>query len=166
MSMISETLKITGYVIAEELQKGFQFFTRYSLPAMDVLVSREEGYNIICKGGADAIGTAFTTGTLTTFNYMVISTGSTAVARATAAIEATREISSVITPSFSGSGATSKTTWINTFTAGVGKTAIWKFGMESTTPSGGALLNEYLFTVAKDNTNNDLKLTYIVSIAP
>lgn len=150
-----EGIKIKGQIIAEEF-----------LPGTDILVSREVGDNIICKGGADAIATAFTTGTLTTFNYMVISTSTSAVLRATTAIPATRFISAVIVPTVALTATTSITTWVYTFPAQAGASPIWKFGMESTTPAGGVLLNEYMFAAAKDNVNNDLKLTYNVSVAP
>lgn len=150
-----EGLKVRGWVIIEEL-----------VPGTDIVLSREEGENIICAAGADAVATALTTGVMTEFNYMVISDDETAVARATTAIGGNRAISTVITPTVDTTPPTSITTWVYTFAAEEGSTTTWKFGMESATPSGGDLWNEYKFTVAKDNWNNDLKLTYNVSIAP
>ena len=172
MSTISEGLKIQGYVIAEELQKGFQFYTRHSLPAMDVLVSREEGENIICKNGANAITNGLDTGTIVAFNYMAISADVAAVARATATIPGsmvptiTKFMSTVINPSVVNGASTSIITWAFTFAAASGRTAIAKFGMEVDDTGAGNCFNEYLFTAVKDNTNNDLKLTYNVSVAP
>jgi len=150
-----EGIKIRGWVIAEEL-----------VPGTDIVLSREEGENIICAGGADAIATALTTGTLTEFPYMVTSDSEAAVARVTAAIPAVRTISTLITPTVDNTPPTSITTWVYTFAAQAGATTTWQFGMESATPSGGSLWNQYKFTVSKDNWNNDLKLTYNVSIAP
>jgi len=155
MSEVNEQTKIRGTIIAELF-----------VPGTDILVDRYVDENIICKGLGDAITTALSSGTMTKFNYMVISTGTTAVARATAAIEATRWVSTIITPTVSNTASTSTITYITTFAAGAGKDAIRKFGMESATPSGGVLCNEYLFPVAKDNATNDLKLTYVISVAP
>ena len=172
MVTINEGAKISGHIMAEEIQKGFAYFTRFSLPAMDVVVSREEGANIICYNGADAITNAFDTGTCASFNYMAISTSTSAVARTTATIPGsmvptiTKFMSTVINPTVDNTTPTSKITWTFTYTAAAGKTAIAKFGMEATDTGSGACLNEYLFTVVKDNTNNDLKLTYTLSVAP
>lgn len=153
---IHESPRMVGHVTIELFKPGTQ-----------ELVEREEGYNVICKAAADAIATAIATGVSPgTYPYMVISTGTTAVARATTAIEETRYISSSITPTVVNGASTSVITWVYTFTAGAGKSAIAKFGLESATPSGGNLLNEYLFNAVKDNLNNDLKITYNLSIAP
>lgn len=153
---VEESPRMVGHVIVE-LYK----------PGTDILVSREEGFNVICKPAADKIATAIATGVSPgTYPYMVISTDTTAVARATTAIAATRFISTSITPTVVNGASTSIITWVYTFTAASGRTAIAKFGMESATPSGGDLLNEYLFAAVKDNTNNDLKITYNLSIAP
>jgi hypothetical protein len=167
----NEGVKIFGHLMAEELQRGFQHFTRYSLPAQDVLVGREEGINIICYQGANSLATALgTTAAPLAFNYMAISTDTGAVARATATIPGTypttKFMSTIITPAVDNTGVTSKVTWIFTFTAASGRTAIAKFGMEDAAGGAGKCFNEYLFTATKDNTNNDLKLTYTVSIAP
>jgi len=158
---IKEGVKIRGYVIAEEL-----------VPGTDIVVSREEGENIICYHGADAITTGLDTGTIPTFNYMAISTDVAAVARATGTIPGsmvptiTKFMSTVINPTVDNTTPTSIITWVFTFAAASGKTAIAKFGMESDDTGAGDCFNEYLFTAVKDNTNNDLKLTYNVSVAP
>ena len=150
-----EGVRLIGQVIVEEL-----------VPGTDIVLSREVGENIICKKGADMLATVLQSGAgATVYNYMIMSSGQTPEARATLAIEAVRNQSSVIVPTLAITGTTSIVTWVNTFAAMTGATATWKFGMESAA-SGGELFNEYLFLVAKDNWNNDLKLTYNVSIAP
>ena len=169
---IYEGVKIRGHILAEEIQRGFQYFTRYCLPAMDIVVSREEGDNIICKNGANAITNGLDTGTIVQFNYMAISTDANPVARTTATIPGsmvptiTKFMSTVINPTVVNGASTSIITWVFTFAAASGKTAIAKFGMEVDDTGAGNCFNEYLFTAVKDNTNNDLKLTYNVSVAP
>jgi len=150
-----EGIKIRGWVIAEEL-----------IPGTDIVLSREEGENIICAGGADALAGVLIGGTPVLFNYMVTSDSEAVEARATTAIPAVRNISAIIVPTKNITPPTSIVTWVNTFAAMTGATTTWQFGMESATPSGGSLWNQYKFTVSKDNWNNDLKLTYNVSIAP
>ena len=54
---------------------------------------------------------------------MILSSGNTPVARATTAIEATRNQSTVITPTVAYTANTSIVTWVHTFTAGTGATA-------------------------------------------
>jgi hypothetical protein len=153
----NEGCQIKGHVIVEEL-----------VPGTDIVVSHEEGDNIICAGGATALAIALAaTSAPTSFNWMILSTGTTAVARATTAIEATRTSSALaIIPTRVGSVVT----WVNTFPAvpagGAGASPIWKFGMENSTSGSGYLLNEYMFSAMKDNRNNDVKVTYNLSIAP
>ena len=109
---------------------------------------------------------------MATFNYMAISADVAAVARATATIPGsmtptiTKFMSTVINPTVDNTTPTSKITWDFTFAAGAGKVAIAKFGMETVDTGAGDCFNEYLFTAVKDNLNNDLKLTYTVSVAP
>jgi hypothetical protein len=172
MTQIKEGLKIIGEVIAEELQKGSTHLTRYSLPAMDIVRSREIGKNIICKYGADAITNALDTGTCASFNYMAISASTVAEARATTTVPGsmtptiTKFMSTVINPTVVNGASTSIITWTFTFAAGAGKSAIAQFGMEADDTGAGNCFNQYKFTAVKDNTNNDLKLTYNVSVAP
>ena len=160
--MEKDSMKISGYIIAEEL-----------VPGTDIVVSREEGENIICVGGADELATALgTTVAPSPFNWMAISADAAAVARATPTIPGslvptiTKFMSTEITPAVDNTPPTSKVTWIFTFAAGAGKVAIAKFGMESSDTGASPCFNEYLFVATKDNLNNDLKLTYTVSIAP
>ena len=157
--MENEGCKIKGEVIVEEL-----------VPGTDIVKSREVGENIICAGGAIALAQCLVIGgaiTPTPFNWMILSTGTTAVSRATTAIEATRTSSSAaVTPTRVGSVIT----WVNTYPAvpagGAGASPIWKFGMENSTAGSGYVLNEYMFSASKDNRNNDVKVTYNLSIAP
>lgn len=160
--MEKDSIKIRGYIVAEEL-----------VPGTDIVVSREEGENIICAGGANELATALgTTAAPSPFNWMAISADDGAVARATTTIPGsmtpviTKWMSTEITPTVDNSGTTSKVTWVFTFAAGAGKVAIAKFGMECADTGAAACFNEYLFNATKDNLNNDLKLTYTVSIAP
>ena len=148
-TMTTEGLKMIGSYIVEEIN-----------PVTNEVVSHEEGLNIICKSGADAVATSLTTGTVTTFNYMVISTSVSADARATTAIPANRTVSTVITPTVT----TSITTWEFEFSAG-GSAVINKFGMESAA-TGGVCFNEKTFSAVKDNATNKLKVTYNLSVAP
>jgi hypothetical protein len=151
-----EGVKLIGEVIIEEIN-----------PVTKKVISREVGENIICKVGADTIANALFAGAAaTTFNFMILSTDNGAVLRSTTAIPATRNQSSVITPTLAITGSTSIVTWVHTFLAGTGATATWKFGMENSASGSGFLLNEYLFASAKDNWTNDLKLTYNLSVAP
>lgn len=159
---VKETSNFHGYVIIEEL-----------VPGTDIIVSREEGENIICHTLADNITTALSTGAaLPAYNYMAISADTGAAARATSTIPGsmtptiTKWMSTIITPSVDNTTPTSKITWIFTFLAGAGKGAVAKFGMEKTDTGSGACANEYLFSVTKDNLTNDLKITYTMSIAP
>ena len=152
-TMTTEGLKMIGSYIVEEIN-----------PVTNEVVSHEEGLNIICKSGADAVATSLTTGTVTTFNYMVISTSVSADARATTAIPANRTVSTVITPTVALTGTTSITTWEFEFSAG-GSAVINKFGMESLA-SGGVCFNEKTFSAVKDNASNKLKVTYNLSVSP
>jgi len=151
--MENEGLGITGEVIVEELE-----------PGTENVRSREVCKNIICAGCAVALATAIVSAAApTSFNWMILSTSQTAVARATTAIPATRfSCASAITPTRVGSVIT----WVNTFVAQVGASPIWKFGMENSTAGSGYLLNETLFSASKDNVNNDVRVTYNLSIAP
>jgi len=151
--MITEGLKMIGSYIVEEIN-----------PVTNEVVSHEEGTNIICKSGADAIATSLTTGTVTTFNYMVISTSVSADARSTITIPANRTVSTVIAPTVAITGTTSIATWEFTFAAG-GSATINKFGMESLA-SGGVCFNEKTFSAVKDNSTNSIKVTYNLSVAP
>ena len=150
MAEVDEGIKIRGEVIVEEIN-----------PITKEVVSREVGENIICINGATALATALTTGTMTTFNYMIISSDNAAVLRTHTAIAPVSAASTVITPTV----GTSITTWVFTFAAGAGGATIWKFGM-ATTNAGVSIFNEYLFTAVKDNLTNDLKITYNASMAP
>ena len=151
--MENEGLGITGEVIVEELE-----------PGTENVRSREVCKNIICAGCAVALATAIVSAAApTSFNWMILSTSQTAVARATTAIPATRfSCAGAITPTRVGSVIT----WVNTFVAQVGASPIWKFGMENSTAGSGYLLNETLFSASKDNVNNDVRVTYNLSIAP
>lgn len=145
---------ITGTVVIREID-----------PATGEIVSEEIGENIICSGGADAISVALTTGSFaTTFDWMVISTDTAAVARSHTSISPQTAVSTEITPTYDNTAPTSKTIWEHTFAAG-GSASIAKFGMQSTNV-GGVLWNEYLFSALKDNLTNDLKITYTASFAP
>jgi len=162
MSTIKERTGIYGHVVVEEL-----------VPGTDIVVSREEGDNIICVTGANTLSTALqTTAAPAAFNYMAISADVAAVARATLTIPGslvptiTKWMSTIITPTLDNTAPTSKVSWDFTFIAGAGKVAIAKFGMETTGAGTGDCFNEYLFLSTKDNLNNDLKITYTVSIAP
>lgn len=156
---VKEGVKISAKVIVEEL-----------IPGTDIVVSREEGENIICHYGADAITNGLDTGTIDQFNYMAISTDATPAARATGTIPgslgSSKFMSTVINPTVDNTTPTSKITWVFTFTAAAGRTLIAKFGMEKDDTGSGHCWNEYVFSPVKDNTNNDLKITYVVSVAP
>jgi len=153
--MENEGCKITGEVIVEELEPGTQNVR-----------SREVCENIICAGGAIALAQCLVIGgviTPTPFNWMILSTDSGAVSRASTAIPATRfSCAGAIVPTRVGSVVT----WANTFVAQVGASPLWKFGMENSTAGSGYLLNETLFSASKDNVNNDVRVTYNLSIAP
>jgi hypothetical protein len=153
--MENEGLGIKGEVIVEELE-----------PGTENVRSREVCNNIICAGGAIALAQCLVIGgalTPTPFNWMILSTSATAVSRTSTAIPATRfSCAGAITPTRVGSVVT----WVNTFTAQVGASPIWKFGMENSTAGSGYLLNETLFSASKDNVNNDVRVTYNLSIAP
>lgn len=161
MTKVKEGIKIIGQVIAEEL-----------VPGTDIVVSREVGENIICKYGADAITNALDTGTCASFNYMAISASTVAEARSTTTVPGsmtptiTKFMSTVINPTVVNGASTSIITWTFTFSAASGRTAIAQFGMEADDTGAGQCFNQYKFTAVKDNTNNDLKLTYNVSVAP
>jgi hypothetical protein len=154
--MIEDSLSLKGEVIIEELK-----------PGTDVVLTREVGENVICKNGADALAYALTAASATplTFNYMVISTNTDAAARATTTILDKVAASTEITPTVAITGTTSITTWLHTFAATAGATATWKFGMQANTTTG-VVWNEYKFSAAKDNWNNDLRITYNASFAP
>ena len=151
--MENEGCKITGEVIVEELE-----------PGTENVRSREVCENIICAGGAIALATAIVSAAAPTpFNWMILSTDSGAVSRASTAIPATRfSCAGAIVPTRVGSVVT----WANTFVAQVGASPLWKFGMENSTAGSGYLLNETLFSASKDNVNNDVRVTYNLSIAP
>jgi len=154
MSTVTERSGILGHVVVQEIN-----------PKTGEIVSVEEGENIICVGGANAISTALTTGSFaTTFDWMVISTDVAAAARAHTAIAPQTAVSTEIVPTVDNTAPTSKTIWEHTFAAG-GSAVIGKFGMQSTN-IGGVLWNEYVFSALKDNNSNDLKITYTASIAP
>ena len=161
MSQHKDGIKIIGQVIAEEY-----------LPGTDILVSREVGENIITKYGADSITNAMKGIAYELFNYMAISAATDAEARATATVPGsmtptiTKFMSTVITPTVVNGASTSIITWVFTFAAASGRTAIAQFGMELDDTGTSHCLNQYKFTAVKDNTNNDLKLTYNVSVAP
>ena len=149
MTEIIDGIRIRGEVIVEEIN-----------PLTKEVVSREVGENMICINGATALANALVTGTMTAFNYMIISTDNAAVARAHTSIAPVTTASTVITPTI----GTSITTWTFTFTAG-GSSTIWKFAM-ATTNGGTSIFNEILFASVKDNNTNDLKITYNASMAP
>jgi hypothetical protein len=149
MTEIIDGIRIRGEVIVEEIN-----------PLTKEVVSREVGENMICINGATALANALVTGTMTAFNYMIISTDNAAVARAHTAIAPVTTASTVITPTL----GTSITTWTFTFAAG-GSSTIWKFAM-ATTNGGTSIFNEILFASVKDNNTNDLKITYNASMAP
>ena len=150
---MDEGCGIKGEVIVEELE-----------PGTENVRSREVCNNIICAGGAIALATAIVSAAAPTpFNWMILSTDSGAVSRATTAIPATRfSCAGAIVPTRVGSVVT----WANTFVAQVGASPLWKFGMENSTAGSGYLLNETLFSASKDNVNNDVRVTYNLSIAP
>jgi len=163
MVKVKEQTKIIGHVKAELFK-----------PGTDILVAVEEGDNVIGSKGADAITNGLDTGTIATFNYMAISAATTPdpAVRATTTVPGsmtptiTKFMSTVINPSVDNTTPTSKISWVFTFTAASGRTAIKQFGMETTGTGSGDCFNTYIFAVVKDNTNNDLKLTYTVSVAP
>ena len=131
MSQITEGLRIRGEIIVEEIN-----------PKTQEVVSREVGENIICITGAEAMAAALTTGTMTEFNYMIISEDVAAVARASVTLPGTFKYkSTVITPTVTGS----ITTWVHTFASG-GSPVIWKFGMGATDSTAANIWNEYKFS--------------------
>jgi hypothetical protein len=155
MSLLNEKTGIKATVRVVEIN-----------PVTKEVISEEIGENVICVGGADTLSVALTTGSLaTTFDFMVISTDDTPAARASTSISPQTAVSEKITPTYDNTAPTSKTIWDTTFEAGSGATATWKMGMQST-DVGGVLWNEYVFSAAKDNWTNDLKITYTVSFAP
>lgn len=155
MSKITEKNQIAGIVEVWEIN-----------PRTKEIISHEIGENLVAVGGADALSTCLTTGSLaTTFDYMVISTDSAAAARAHTSIAPQTTVSvHPVHPTVDNTAPTSKTTWEYTFPSG-GSAVIAKFGMQSTA-AGGVLWNEYVFSAVKDNSTNDLKITYTASFAP
>lgn len=129
-------------------------------PETQDIVSFECGENIICVNGATAMAEALVSGTMTTFNHMIITTENGAVARAHTSISPVTADSGALVPTRSDS----TTQWTYTFPSG-GSATIAKFAM-ATSAAGTSIWNEILFSAVKDNNTNDLKITYEVSMAP
>ena len=153
--MTTEGLSLKGYGVVQEIN-----------PVTKEVVSEEYFENVICKSGAQMLARVLATGTgASTYNWMVISTSASADARATTAIPATRTVSlAEVIPTITANGTTDIVTWVNTFPVG-GSASINKFGMESAA-SGGTCFNEKTFSGVKDNSTNELKVTYNLSVAP
>ena len=152
MNEVKEGLKIRGEVIVEEIN-----------PVTREVISREVAPNIICVDGATTLAWAITSAVPPAwFNYMNLSTDFAAVSRATTTLPGYNRCSTLITPTVLGS----VTTWTNLFVAQAGASPIWKFGMTQRAANTGLLWNAVLFGASKDNTNNDMQVTYNASFAP
>jgi hypothetical protein len=129
----------------------------------------EEKNIILDKAGAEQIADYITNGTGNIFNRMKI--GSTATV--TSPTEDNTQLSNTVatSPSLtptqqSTGGAQKKVVWSHTFPSSTGRSSVVSLGMDTQTATGtnAFLLNRVTFS-AKDNANNDLALTYELTVS-
>jgi len=153
---IDDALVLEGKATIEEIN-----------PETGETVSKETEKNIIVDvAGAETISSYLSGGVPSDFVYMIIGVGSL-----TAPAEGDTDLSTRTdtSPSLSAGlvtvgGASKKVVWSHTFASGTGKTSIVEMGMFDGTGTGAGMLNRVTFT-AKDNANNDLKVTYELTVS-
>lgn len=124
---------------------------------------------ILDKAGAEQIADYIATGSGNIFNRMKI--GSTATV--TSPTEGDTQLSNTVATSptltatqQSTGGAEKKVVFSNTFASSTGRSSVVSLGMDTQTATGtnAVLLNRVTFS-AKDNANNDLALTYELTVS-
>jgi len=147
---MKQTISVMGEVNIKEIN-----------PITGEVVSDETFKNLVTNVGLAAIVDFLDGDNPTTFDYMAIGSGTTPAAAGDTALETELDrSSSPITPT---QPTATTISWVETFTAGAGKSAITEMGMLDA-DSVGNLFNHLIFT-ARDNLNNDLQITYTVTIA-
>jgi len=153
---LSDAALLTGEAKIEEID-----------PETDEVVSTETEKNVIVDtAGSETIANYITGGTPTDFTYMIIGIGDT-----TAPVEGDTDLSTRTdtSPSLSATqvttgGVSKQVQWSHTFASGTGKTSIVEMGMFDGTATDAGMLNRLTFA-AKDNANNDLKITYTLTVS-
>jgi len=134
-------------------------------PETGEIISKEEKENIVVDDGAEAVVDGLDTGTMAGFHYMAIGNGEIAGDSPSAtdsSLTTEQARSSEITPSQPSADTIE---WVNTFAAGDGTVDITEMGMfDSGTADSGVMLNHIIFSNEKDNANNDLELTYQLTV--
>lgn len=128
-------------------------------PKTGTVISEEKKQNIVTDAGAEAVVDYLADNAVDAFEFMAIGSGTTSVDESDTALEDEEDRSGAITPSTSGKTIT----WEHTFSSGAGKSAITEMGMLNAS-SNGTLFNHLTFT-AKDNENNDLNITYDLTVS-
>ncbi len=100
------------------------------------------------------------------FEYMAIGSDGTSATKDDTGLGTQTAISTAITPSVISGGTYDRVVqWVHTFSAGDGGSSVEEMGMfnGSTGTGTDGMLNHLTFT-AKDNQNNDLEITYELTI--
>lgn len=134
-------------------------------PETEETISSETKENtVVDVAGAETITDYIAGNTPTDFAYMIIGDGSTTAPAETDTDLSTRlSTSPSLTPT--QTGTPEKTVvWSHTFSSTTGNTSVEELGMFDGTATGAGMLNRLTFT-AKDNANNDLKITYKLTVS-
>lgn len=136
-------------------------------PETGEVLSEEEAENLVVYEGMEKIASYINgDAPASDFDYMAIGSGSTAEDVGDTSLVTREDISSAITSTIvgDGSGNNRVVQWEYTFTAGTGKSSIEEMGMfDGNTDGTDTMLNRVTFT-AKDNENNDLQITYELTV--
>lgn len=156
MRNLSDAAVLTGIAKIQEVD-----------PDTGEVVSEEEKKNtIVDVAGAETIASYIAGNSPTDFAYMVIGSGDASAPADTDTSLETREDTS---PSLSASvistdGASKGVQWSHTFSSGTGKSSIVEMGMFDGSGTADGMLNRLTFA-AKDNANNDLQITYTLTVS-
>ena len=158
----STTIKLTGKVITKEIDPVTGKVVKEYPPEYNIVTYA--GANAICKWLAD--DSALADGA---FSYMGIGYGETAAAATQTALVSelgTRETAVLTVETDTGTSQEIIYQAVATFTATASANydTIWEFGMFSAS-TDGTMLNRIKFTVTRDNYNNDLQITYQLTVS-
>ena len=139
-------------------------------PRTGEIIDEEISENtVVYDAGANQIANYIAGNTPTDhFEYMAIGSGGTEEGTDDTSLDTQEAISGAITPTVEGDGSGNNRVvqWVNTFSAGDGTTSIEEMGMFNGSTGSGTdgMLNRVTFT-EKDNLNNDLEITYELTVA-
>ncbi len=146
---MSKKLKLKGKAKVQELDQDGN------------VVSEEEKENVITDDGAGVIAQLIGAKTVDDFEYMAIGSGTSAEGASDSSLGSEQDRSDSITSSVNGK----EVEWVYTFLAGAGKSAITELGMfNDPSDESGTMMNRLTFA-AKDNENNDLRITYTLTVS-